>query len=129
MWLLAGTIASAAEQTKNAAPAVPHHITIGWMSLGILVATVATWLIFRWRSASLKRRLHSPRRLLRDLFRLHQLGWSERWLFMTLARNQKLSEPARLFLEPDLWRPAIEAELSPGRKQRLVALQAKLLKT
>lgn len=103
-----------------------HHLRLHWVGLGMLLATILAWLISRWRRARLKRRLNSPRQLLRDLFRLHALGWSDRQLFLTTARRQKVKDAARLFLEPELWLQAIEAERSQSTRRRLAGLQAKL---
>jgi hypothetical protein len=38
-----------------------HHLPLHWVGLGMLIATIVTWLIFRWRGARLKRRLNSAR--------------------------------------------------------------------
>jgi hypothetical protein len=43
----------------------------------------------------------SPLGLFLNLCRAHKLKWSERWLLWRLARIEQLSEPARLFLEPE----------------------------
>lgn len=105
------------------------HLRLHWVAIGMLIATVVTWLIFRWRNARLKRRLNSPRQLLRELFRLHHVGWAERRLLHYAARRQKVQNVARLFLEPELWRQIIEAERSLVTRRRLAALQEKLLAT
>lgn len=112
------------------APAVSiwnMHLRLHWVAIGMLIATVVTWLIFRWRNARLKRRLNSPRQLLRDLFRLHHIGWAERRLLLYAARKQKVQNAARLFLEPDLWQQILAAERSALTRRRLSALQEKLL--
>lgn len=111
------------------APAAFYYfqLPLHWVGIGTLFATVLTWLIFRWRGARLKRRLNSPRLLLRDLFRLHEIGWSDRQLLLKVARRQKVKDPARLFLEPELWRTVLEAQRSDHQRLRLRALQEKLL--
>ena len=113
---------------KTAAFSIWHmHLRLHWVAIGMLTATVVTWLIFRWRNARLKRRLNSPRQLLRDLFRLHHIGWAERNLLLYAARKQKVQNPARFFLEPNLWQQTIEMERSSSTRRRLIALQDKLL--
>jgi hypothetical protein len=127
MNLLLGAIAIGGSK----APAVTiwqMHLRLHWVAIGMLVATVLTWLVFRWRNARLKRRLNSPRQLLRELFRLHHVGWTERRLLHYAARKQKVQNVARLFLEPALWRQIIDGERSQVTRRRLVALQEKLLK-
>lgn len=103
------------------------HLRLHWVAIGMLTATVVTWLIFRWRNARLKRRLNSPRQLLRELFRLHHVGWSEQRLLLYAARKQKVQNAARLFLEPELWQQIVAAERSALTRRRLSALQEKLL--
>ena len=43
----------------------------------------------------------SPLGLFLNLCREHKLKWRERWLLWRLARIEQLSDPARLFLEPE----------------------------
>lgn len=104
-----------------------HHLPLHWVGLGMLIATIVTWLVFRWRGARLKRRLNSPRQLLRELFWLHKMSWSDRRLLLGAARRQKVKDAARFFLEPDLWQQAIDAERSQLTRRRLAGLQAKVL--
>ncbi|WP_254509860.1 hypothetical protein [Anatilimnocola floriformis] len=122
MELLAGAVS----QKTSSVSLYYMHLPLHWVGLGMLVAIVGAWLVFRWRSARLKR-LNSPRQLLRSLFRLHEMGWSERQLLLTSARRQKVKDPARYFLESELWRQAIEAERSASNRQRLAQLQLKVL--
>lgn len=126
--LLAFASGSPPPSVSTAPVPPPHHITLSWMALGILVSSILTWLIFRWRSVRLKRLENSPRKLWRDLCLLHKLSWSERQLAARVARRLKLQVPARLFLEADLWRQASETEPAHRRRelQRLVVLRNKL---
>ncbi len=52
----------------------------------------------------------SPRRLLRELCTAHRLSSAEKRLLRTLAANQGLSEPAGLFVQPELLANATSAE-------------------
>jgi hypothetical protein len=103
------------------------HLPLTWVGLGMFLTILITWVIYRWRRARFRRRLNSPRLLLRDLFRLHGLGWSDQRLLLQSARRQKITNPARLFLETELWKQAIEAESNPARQRRLKTLLTKLL--
>jgi hypothetical protein len=125
--LLAGVINAPAVEVSTAPVPPPHYITLSWMALGICAASVLTWLIFRWRNAGLKRRLNSPRRLWRDLARLQRLNWSEQRLLSHLARKLKVANPARLFLEEDLWKQACTEEKITLRRKQIVALHAKVI--
>ena len=126
MWLLAGTGTSAGQETAWAA-FLKQHLPLHWIGLGMLIATVVTWLAFRWRNSRLSRRLHSPRQLLRELCRLHEIHWGDRRLLMLMARKHKIGDAARLFVEAALWKQVIEGERLPGNRRRLVVLQKKLL--
>ncbi len=52
-----------------------------------------------------RRAINSPRRLFRDLCRLHGLDRASRGLLRRLARQQQLDHPARLFVEPERFDP------------------------
>jgi hypothetical protein len=43
----------------------------------------------------------NPLGLFLNLCQAHKLKWGERWLLWRLARMEQLSDPARLFLEPE----------------------------
>jgi hypothetical protein len=127
-YFLVGAVASGGHKAVQVSFG-DHRLPLHWVGLGMLIATIVTWLIFRWRGARLKRRLNSPRQLLRELFRLHEIGWSEQRLLLAAARRQKVKDAARLFLEPALWQHAIEAERSQLTRKRLASLQVKVLGT
>lgn len=127
MWLIADIVGIATKNSTGTGSIAKMHLPLTWVVLGMLITTVLTWLIFRWRRSRSTRRLNSPRMLLRDLFRLHGLGWSDQRLLLQAAKRQKVMNPARLFLETDLWQQAIAAERSVARQRRLKTLQAKLL--
>ncbi len=99
----------------------------------VFVAVVAVLSVVAWRVSRVMamrdgRSYFSPRRLFRDLCRLHELGWSSRLLPQKLARARQLKDPAQLFLEPAWFEPAkIPPRLRPQQgklgaiKQRLFA--------
>lgn len=73
-----------------------------------------------------RRRLASPWALFLSLCWAHRLPWRQRWLLWRLAREHRLRDPARLFLEPEWFDaahlgPALEARVEP-----LAALRARL---
>jgi hypothetical protein len=124
--LLADAIHASAPEVSTAPVPPPHYVTLSWMALGIVVACLVTWMIFHWRSFGVQRRHNSPRRLFRDLARLHLLTWSERRQLAQLARKLKLREPARLFIEPDLW-AQLPVDSAGKRAPQIAALQSKLM--
>lgn len=72
------------------------------------------------------RRFNSPKELFRSLCRVHQLDRANRRVLKAMARHQRLTQPARLFLEPERFE---SVNLSPALRTQLgvvEALQAKL---
>ena len=66
-----------------------------------IIAAVALVVSRIIRSRKRRRGYASPLGLFLELCRAHKLKWSQRWLLWRLARIEQLSEPARLFLEPE----------------------------
>ncbi|WP_425616971.1 hypothetical protein NA78x_000636 [Anatilimnocola sp. NA78] len=128
MWLLAEQIIATPVPTSPPDPGVIHHpVVLAWIVATMLVSTIVTWLVFRWRNARLKRRHNSPRQLLRGLCKLHHLSWFDRQLIAASARKHKISDPARFFLEASLWQDLLSAERSAPKRAQLEKLQSKLL--
>jgi hypothetical protein len=75
--------------------------------LGLLMAvTLVAGLWAATRLLGLRRRrrgYHNPWQLFRALSKAHRLTWSDRMLLSRVARQQKIRDPARLFLEFQLW--------------------------
>lgn len=95
----------------NQENATPQDLLLG---LTVLVAMAAVLLILlRILDRSQRRRRHPnhPLRLFLELCKAHGLNWSERWLLWRAARDQRLRDPGRLFLEPERLDPA---NLSPS---------------
>jgi len=70
--------------------------------LGLVGLILLLWLLsvlMNWQERGYRR--PSPARLFLHLSRAHRLTWHDTWLLWRLARLQRLSDPARLFLEPD----------------------------
>lgn len=63
-----------------------------------------------------RRGFNSPRALFRELCKAHGLARSSRRLLRQLARWQRLSHPARIFLEPERFDPA---NLSPRLRAQI----------
>ncbi len=75
--------------------------------LGLLMAvTLVAGLWAATRLLGLRRRRrshHHPWQLFRALSKAHRLMWSDRMLLSRVAQQQSRRDPARLFLEPQLW--------------------------
>jgi hypothetical protein len=73
--------------------------------LGLLILAIVVLLVWsaavatQW--ADRTRRRPSPARLFLRLCRAHRLGWRDGLLLWRLAKSQRLTDPARLFLEPE----------------------------
>lgn len=104
------------------------HLGASERMTGLLVL-VAILLVF-WLAARFmdrprrSRPVNRPRRLFLELCRAHRLRWSERWLLWRIARRNRLREPARLFVSPELLKarsgaPEPEARLLESLAARL----------
>lgn len=80
----------------------------------ILAGVVVVGIIFSFINKLLRRRrgYASPLGLFLSLCRAHKLKWSECWLLWRLSRSKHLTDPARVFLEPEWFKtPRLSAEL------------------
>ncbi len=85
------------------------------------------WLIsvlITWQEKGCRRA--SPTRLFFRLARAHKLSWSDVWLLWRLAKLQRVSDPGRIFLEPDRFDPVHLAEPLRRHRRRLETLREKL---
>jgi hypothetical protein len=73
-----------------------------WIAGAVLFGVVLLiWVLSKFVRKERGQVFNSPRRLFHSLCKAHGLNWSSRMLLRRLARRQKLTQPARLFLEPD----------------------------
>jgi hypothetical protein len=88
----------------------PRDIVVG---VAVLVAIIATvWLVaYLLTRRDRNRSYDSPYWLFFSLCHAHHLRWIECWWLWRLARCQRLSTPALLFLEPDRLQ---QARLTPA---------------
>lgn len=74
-----------------------------------------------------KRRLYnSPKALFLDLCKAHELDRANRALLKQMAHAQKLNVPARLFLEPDRFDPALLGPEMRSQREAVAALRNRL---
>ncbi|MDZ7617677.1 MAG: hypothetical protein U1E05_11770 [Patescibacteria group bacterium] len=95
--------------------------------LGLAGMILAVWLlslVMNWQETGRKR--PSPMRLFVEICRAHRLGWRDGWLLWRLAKSQRLSDPARIFLEPERFEPIHLVGTLRFRVARLAALRDKL---
>jgi hypothetical protein len=102
----------------------------GYLLTGLLILLsilLAIWLLSRVLERFDGRRpVDSSIMLFLSLCRAHRLRWPEWWLLFRVAREQKLNDPARLFLEPERLEPAnLPAALRP-RSEQLEGLRRRL---
>ena len=81
-------------------------------------------LLLNWQERGCRR--PSATRLFLRLSRAHRLAWTDVWLLWRLARSQRLSEPARVFLEPDRFDAVHLSGTLRRSRARLDHLRAKL---
>jgi hypothetical protein len=98
---------------------------LGLLIIATLIAGM--WAISRLVSVRRQRRGYShPWKLFWELCKAHHLKWSDSWLLRRVARQLRLRDPGRLFLEAGLWD---EMNLGPRfalEAPRLKALRDKL---
>ncbi len=96
--------------------------------LAILLAILmAVWLLSRILDRFDGRRpVDSSRMLFLSLCKAHGLRWSEWWLLFRLTKEQKLDEPARVFLEPEWLEPANWPVVLQSRSKQLEELRGRL---
>lgn len=86
------------------------RVESGYLATGLLIVAsvvVAVWILSKVLERYGGRRpIDSSTLLFLSLCRAHRLRWSERWLLWRIARDQRLKDPARLFLEPERLDPA-----------------------
>jgi hypothetical protein len=99
-------------------------ITIGLILGGIALA-VGT-LSYLLRLHQRRRGRARPLRLFLSLCKAHRLRWSERWLLWRLARAHRLTDPARLFIEPPLLRAPSKSPSLQSRRAQLRQLRLHL---
>ena len=97
---------------------------------GVLVflgIALAVWVLSYVLSLRERRRGRtSPLGLFLSLCKAHRLRWAEQWLLWRVARAQKLRDPARLFLEPERFRPAGLGAALQSRSAELENLRDRL---
>jgi hypothetical protein len=107
-----------------------REITAGDLIVGLLVLAVivvVVWLLYSILNlGTKKKRRNWPKALFLNLCRAHRLGWRECWLLWRLARHQRLSEPARLFLESQRWNPVNFSPALLSKQQQFTRLQGQL---
>lgn len=99
--------------------------------LGLLLffagLVIVFWLVARTSDRYERpRATNSPWRLFFSLAKVHRLRWSEIWILWTVARRQRLADPARLFLEPERLSQAQQGAASSSRSQTLHSLSKRL---
>jgi hypothetical protein len=101
-----------------------HRIDSEEILTGLLILggiAMAIWLLsYLLRLQEGRRAYSSPLWLFFSLCRAHRLRWSEGWLLWRVARAQRLSDAARVFLEPERLQAA---NLGPALRRRAAQLE------
>ncbi|MBN2578089.1 MAG: hypothetical protein JXB10_03780 [Pirellulales bacterium] len=95
--------------------------------LAALGGVAVLLLLFSWIMHR-RQRGYRPGELFLSLCRAHRLGWKQCWWLWQLARQQQLTDPGRLFLEPERFEASrIPVALLP-RKRHLQELRERLFR-
>ncbi|MCG8584746.1 MAG: hypothetical protein MI757_08555 [Pirellulales bacterium] len=102
---------------------------VAWIAV-IVVIALLVWLLVRFKDRQDgPDRTNSPRRLFGELCRVHGLTLKDRWLLWRVARWQRLSHPAKLFLEPERFDAANLSTRLRANQARLTQLRERLFAT
>lgn len=126
-WLLAdvGLFRSMNQQFSG------QNFRFGWTHLLVILLVIAAvtggfWLLNRLARSDGQRVHHSPQGLFRELCRAHGLSLTNRRLLDQLARHQSLSDPARLFLEPERFEASQLGPLLEAHHARFAAIRDRI---
>jgi hypothetical protein len=97
-----------------------------WVAV-LAVIGLAFWMLAQYRERQDgPDRTNSPRRLFFELCRAHELKFADRWLLWRVARWQRLTQPAKLFVEPERFDAANLSRKLLAKNDQLVQLRDKL---
>lgn len=105
--------------------------TINPTDLMTVVAVVAivgglAWLIVRYFKLRERRNANNPMVLFRELCWAHRLDWASRQLLLALAKANGLTDPGRVFVEPQRFDTANLTPQLASRADRIAALHKQL---
>jgi len=110
------------------AEAADGQTVLLWMAVATVVITAVSLLCWLANRAVQRRRRYSHAGLFGQLCRLHNLDRGSRRLLKHLAGRFKLSEPARLLVDPR-WVDSAAASVLHIRRAELTALRRRLFVT
>jgi hypothetical protein len=91
--------------------------------LAVLTAVAALWLMARLADRERRPSLAQfPSLLFLSLCRAHGLRWSQAWALWQIARKRGLTEPACVFVEPDVLRVKPDSRLTPAQARQAAEL-------
>ncbi len=126
--LLAGgsRLESMGKQFRKGSKTFDSGDLVLWL-IAVAAIILVFWLLVRYKEQQDgPDRTNSPRRLFRELRQAQRLTLADRWLLWRIARWQRLSQPAKLFLEPERYEPANLSPRLRSRTKQLAKLRDKL---
>ena len=98
-----------------------------WTTMFVVIVVLAmaigvVWLVSRHLSLKDSGGYHNHRGLFRELCWAHRLGWWDRRLLVSIARQQGVVVPARLFVEPEWFAPERQEGLKEARRRHVARL-------
>jgi len=107
-----------------------RRIDFGDVVVGLIIlggVLLGLWLLVHLLAPQKRRWTgNSPIRLFCTLCKAHDLRWAEWWLLWRVARQQRLQDPVRLFLDPEWLDPAGLGPGLQGQVPRVRAIRARL---
>ena len=92
-----------------------------FVSFILAVVTVGLWIFSVYYNAKNRKGYNNPKALFRELCKAHQIDFRSRLLLFQLSHWHQLSQPGRIFLEPEQFDPN---NLSPALRQHQAHLLA-----
>ncbi len=107
--------------------------TPDWLTFVLVVVVVAAalgvvWMVSRHLSLKESGGYHNHHGLFRELCRAHRLGWSDQRLLATVARQQGVAVPARMFVEPDRFEADRLEDLTEEQRTRVAEIHETLFR-
>jgi hypothetical protein len=112
-------------QSERSEPDLGELLIMAGALASAVVVIIAFRFLARWVLARRERNYHSPRRLLQELCRTHDLSQSDCQLVREIAAWHELPHPGVLFIDRRRWQsPQMHAEL--GRSAEIASLADRL---
>jgi hypothetical protein len=99
------------------------------VALGLATVLLVGWIASKVLKAGERQGINDPRRMLRELFKAHQLPRSQQRLLKRIIKAYRLEPPARLLVEPERFDVAAQDPAFQSQRGRILTLKQRLFST